>query len=81
MDLVEFGDIEEDRWKTFYQEVSPIHQGDRIDVPVLFWHGINDPMVNILETETMVKALRANGVDAPSASHVAALDVLTTATR
>jgi dipeptidyl aminopeptidase/acylaminoacyl peptidase len=64
-DRVEYGDITEQRWKDYYQENSPIRQADRIRVPVLYSHGVMDPRVDISETETMVRTLRSNGVDAP----------------
>jgi dipeptidyl aminopeptidase/acylaminoacyl peptidase len=64
-DLVEFGDIADPRWRAFYQEISPIRQAARIRVPVLFSHGAMDPRIDIYETETLVRTLRANGVDAP----------------
>ena len=64
-DRLEYGDIEEPRWRAFYQEHSPIQQADNIDVPVLYSHGVQDPRVHIGETETMVRALRRNGVHAP----------------
>ncbi len=64
-DRIEYGDITEERWKTFYTENSPIRQADQIRVPVLFSHGVMDPRIDIAETETMVKTLRANGVEAP----------------
>lgn len=64
-DLIEYGNIEEDKWREFYAENSPIRQADKIKVPVLFSHGVMDPRIDIAETETMVRALRANGIDAP----------------
>jgi dipeptidyl aminopeptidase/acylaminoacyl peptidase len=64
-DRIEYGDIREQRWRDFYSENSPIRQADRIDVPVLYSHGIRDPRIDISETETMVRTLRANGVEAP----------------
>ena len=64
-DRIEYGDITEDRWREFYRTYSPIRQADRIRVPVLYSHGVMDPRIDIAETETMVKALRANGIDAP----------------
>jgi len=63
-DRIEYGDITEAYWKEFYRENSPIRQADRIRVPVLYSHGVMDPRIDIAETETMVKTLRANGVDA-----------------
>ncbi len=64
-DKVEYGDIEEPRWREFYTINSPIRKADQINVPVLYSHGVMDPRIDIMETETMVKTLRANGVPAP----------------
>jgi len=63
-DIIEYGDIREQRWLEFYGKYSPIRQADRIRVPVLYSHGVNDQRVDIYETETMVRTLRANGIDA-----------------
>jgi dipeptidyl aminopeptidase/acylaminoacyl peptidase len=64
-DLVEYGDISDPKWRKFYLEISPIRQADRIRVPVLYSHGVQDPRIDIYETEAMVRTLRANGVEAP----------------
>ena len=64
-DIIEYGDISDPRWRAFYEQISPIRQADRIRVPVLFSHGVTDPRVDIYETETLVRTLRANGVEAP----------------
>lgn len=64
-DLIEYGNIEDQAWRDFYTEQSPIRNADKIKVPVLFSHGGMDPRIDISETETMVRALRANGIDAP----------------
>ncbi|MEM9501586.1 MAG: prolyl oligopeptidase family serine peptidase [Pseudomonadota bacterium] len=64
-DKIEYGDITEERWREFYKVNSPIRKADQINVPVLYSHGVMDPRIDIMETETMVKTLRANGVDAP----------------
>ncbi len=63
-DRIEYGDISEERWRSFYGEISPVFRADQIRVPVLFSHGAMDPRINISETEIMVQALRANGVRA-----------------
>ena len=63
-DLIEYGDISEQRWRDFYGEISPVFRAERIRVPVLYSHGVNDPRVDIAETEVMVQALRENGVRA-----------------
>ncbi|MEP1420426.1 MAG: prolyl oligopeptidase family serine peptidase [Erythrobacter sp.] len=64
-DRIEYGDITEERWRAFYLLNSPIRKADQITVPVLYSHGVQDPRIDIYETEVMVKALRANGVEAP----------------
>ena len=64
-DRIEYGDIREPRWQEFYQLNSPIRQADRINVPVLYSHGVRDPRIDIAETETMVRSLRRNGIEAP----------------
>ena len=63
-DIIEYGDIKDPKWKAFYTQYSPIRQADKIKAPVLFSHGVMDPRIDIAETETMVRALRANGIDA-----------------
>ncbi len=62
-DIIEYGDITDPKWQAFYTVNSPIRQADRIKVPVLFSHGAMDPRIDIFETETMVRAVRANGID------------------
>ena len=62
-DILEYGDISDPYWKEFYTKNSPIRQADQVKVPVLFSHGVMDPRIDIAETETMVRAVRANGVD------------------
>ena len=64
-DIIESGDIREERWLEFYTTYSPIRQADQITVPVLYSHGVNDRRVEIYESEVMVRTLRANGIDAP----------------
>lgn len=64
-DLIEYGDINDPKWREFYTQQSPIRNADKIKVPVLFSHGAMDPRIDIAETEVMVRALRANGIDAP----------------
>jgi len=64
-DRIEYGDIRLPEWLSFYEVNSPIRQAHQIDVPVLYSHGVMDPRIDIAETETMVGALRENGVEAP----------------
>ena len=64
-DRIEYGDINLPEWRSFYEVNSPIVQADKIQVPVLYSHGAMDPRIDIAESETMVSALRENGIDAP----------------
>ena len=56
----EYGDPEKDA--DFLREISPIHSVDRIVVPVMFVQGTNDPRVPQSETDQMVAALKARGI-------------------
>lgn len=47
------------------KEVSPVYQLDKIKAPLFVVQGANDPRVNITESDQVVKALRAKGVDVP----------------
>ena len=62
-DRIEYGDITQSKWRTFYEQHSPIRQAHRINVPMLYSHGVQDPRIDISETETMVRALRSNGIE------------------
>lgn len=64
-DIIEYGDINKPEWLEYYTTNSPIRQAENIDVPVLYSHGVNDPRIDISETETMVRILRKNGIHAP----------------
>ncbi|ASP49051.1 dipeptidyl aminopeptidase [Cognaticolwellia beringensis] len=63
-DRIEYGDITDAKWLEYYSKNSPIRQANKIDVPVLYSHGVRDPRVDVSETEVMVKTLRKNGVRA-----------------
>ena len=63
-DKIEYGDIADPEWKTFYAENSPVNNADKIKVPMLYSHGVMDPRIDISETEVMVVALRKAGVEA-----------------
>ncbi|MEM9939380.1 MAG: S9 family peptidase [Pseudomonadota bacterium] len=64
-DRIEYGDITEQKWLDYYTENSPIRMADRIQVPVLYSHGVMDPRIDIYETEVMVRTLRENEIEAP----------------
>jgi len=63
-DRIEYGDIKDPKWLDYYTNYSPIRQANKIDVPVLYSHGVRDPRVDVSETEIMVKTLRKNGIRA-----------------
>ncbi len=52
----EYGSLENDR--DFLASISPIHQVDRIQAPMLVIHGANDPRVPVSEAEQIVESLR-----------------------
>jgi len=45
------------------REVSPVYQVDRIKSPLFVVQGRNDPRVNVDESDQMVEAMKARGVD------------------
>ncbi len=55
------GDPEKD--KELYERVSPIFHADNIRVPVLVAQGANDPRVNKNESDQIVEALKAKGIE------------------
>jgi dipeptidyl aminopeptidase/acylaminoacyl peptidase len=51
--------------KAIMEEVSPVYHIDKIKKPLMVVQGANDPRVNIDESDQIVSALRAKGVDVP----------------
>ena len=51
--------------KVIMEEVSPVFHIDKIKKPLFVVQGANDPRVNIDESDQIVEALRAKGVDVP----------------
>lgn len=47
----------------FLKSVSPIYKADRIDMPLMIAHGLNDPRVPIGEAMQIAVALKKRGVD------------------
>jgi len=47
--------------RDLYRERSPVHEADRIEVPVIFFQGTKDIVCPPEQTEVMVQALRAKG--------------------
>ncbi|MEN7341364.1 MAG: S9 family peptidase [Pseudomonadota bacterium] len=60
-DRIEYGDITEERWQRFYADNSPINNAERIDVPLLVQHGVNDPRDPVTESDRLVQKIRDNG--------------------
>jgi dipeptidyl aminopeptidase/acylaminoacyl peptidase len=57
-DRIEYGDIRQERWQTFYRENSPINLVEDIQVPLLVQHGANDPRDPVSESDRFVTAVR-----------------------
>jgi dipeptidyl aminopeptidase/acylaminoacyl peptidase len=47
-----------------YEARSPLRHAERITVPVIFFHGLDDRVVPALQSERMVEALRRHGREA-----------------
>lgn len=60
-DRIEYGDIREQKWQTFYRENSPINLVEDIQVPLLVQHGANDPRDPVSESDRFVTAIRDAG--------------------
>lgn len=60
-DQIEYGDITNPKWRTFYAELSPIRKADAIQAAMLVVHGANDPRDPVAESDRLVERLRANG--------------------
>ena len=58
-------DLDNPEEREIAREVSPVNRTDRIIKPVYVVQGANDPRVNINESDQIVKALRAKGLDIP----------------
>jgi dipeptidyl aminopeptidase/acylaminoacyl peptidase len=55
----EYGSLEKDR--ELFKRISPIHQVEKIQTPLLVIHGANDPRVPIGEAEQIVERLKRLG--------------------
>lgn len=62
-DRIEYGDINDPDDRAFFAELSPLRRADRIRAPMLIVHGANDPRDPVTESDRLVKAVRANGVE------------------
>ncbi len=54
------GDVDQD--SVFNRKVSPYFHADQVRAPLLIGQGANDPRVNIRESNQMVEAMRARGL-------------------
>ena len=61
-DRIEYGDIREKSWQEFYAVNSPINTVGKINAPMFYQHGVNDPRDPVTESDEMVKALRDNNI-------------------
>ncbi len=48
--------------RDLYRERSPLHFADRLSCPIVFFQGLDDPVVPPNQAEAMVAALRAKGL-------------------
>lgn len=55
----EYGSLAHHR--AFLERISPIHQAERIKVPLMVQAGDNDPRVPLYESEQVVERVRSNG--------------------
>ena len=55
------GDIERD--SAMLREVSPVFHVDKIKSPLFIAQGVNDPRVNVDESDQMVKAMKEKGIE------------------
>ncbi|MGF1544742.1 MAG: S9 family peptidase [Parvularculaceae bacterium] len=60
----EYGDEREPEMRAFLEQISPLTRADDIDKPLLIVQGLNDPRVPASESDQILKAGRANGVEA-----------------
>lgn len=49
--------------KELFEATSPVFHADKITTPLFIAQGANDPRVNKAESDQMVEALKANGID------------------
>ena len=58
-------DLDDPEERAIAREASPVYQVDKITKPVYVVQGANDPRVNINESDQIVIALRAKGMEIP----------------
>jgi dipeptidyl aminopeptidase/acylaminoacyl peptidase len=57
-----YGDPRTPEGRALLAEHSPIHKVDRINKPMLIFHGANDVRCKIAESDTIVEAMRAKNI-------------------
>ena len=57
----EYGDERDPEMRSFLEQISPLNNADRIDIPLLVVQGRNDPRVPARQSEQIVRALRERG--------------------
>ena len=57
-----YGDPRTPQGRALLAERSPIHKVDRIEKPMLIFHGANDVRCKIAESDTIVAAMQAKGI-------------------
>lgn len=57
----EYGDERDPEMRAFLKSISPLHNADKIRIPLMVVQGSNDPIVPMSESEQLVEALRAEG--------------------
>jgi dipeptidyl aminopeptidase/acylaminoacyl peptidase len=58
---IEYGDERDPQMRAFLEEISPLNNVDKINIPLFVQQGRNDPIVPTSESDQMVKALREQG--------------------
>jgi dipeptidyl aminopeptidase/acylaminoacyl peptidase len=62
-DRLEYGDIDDPDDREFFRQLSPLTHADRVRAPLMVMHGANDPRDPVSESDQLVGAIRARGVD------------------
>jgi dipeptidyl aminopeptidase/acylaminoacyl peptidase len=62
-DRIEYGNIDDDADRQFFQELSPVTHVANVRAPLLVVHGANDPRDPVTESDQFVRAVRERGGD------------------
>jgi dipeptidyl aminopeptidase/acylaminoacyl peptidase len=58
----EYGDERDPAMRAYLEEIAPLNNVDKIDIPMLIVQGENDPRVPVTESAQVVTALREQGL-------------------